>query len=919
MWRMILQQVWHRRGRSLALLAGIAAATAAFAVFTANADTQRLVVRGKIAHNFRGSYDILVRPRGTETPIERSERLVRDNYLSGIFGGITVAQYHQIARTPGVGVAAPIAMIGYVLQPVSIEFNLTRDLNGAARQLFGVQVTRSTDRGLVQLTDQRGYVYATRDVIRPPGNGQPFSASTEVLRSGHRATVCPQTAHANGNAASPFDQSERGIAFCWSDKTGFYGAGWRGYGVGKHQLGFFIRFPFPFLLAAIDPGAEAKLDGVSNTIVSGRYLRAGDEPRTENVSGVARLGVPVIVSTRPYMDDRDQVTVRELSAAAAQAMAHDRTLHEVDRTLARGGRGSIVLRRPVALASAYRGLLKAITHRQIAVVQNYWSSDAVRYRQLGPRTVAPIPVANPLSVWRSDYMQTGVTDPPIDASLSAFRPLHPHVGRGEDVSSVQLPSLRAVGTFDPAKLPGFSPLSRLPQETYNPPVAAPANARTKRLLHGQDLLPNGNLAGYLQTPPLMLTDLNSISAFTNHGVFPDADARAPISAIRVRVADVHHDDALGRERIRVVAQRIEQDTHLQVDITAGSSPTPVRVDLPATARTPALQLTEGWVEKGVAEAILSALDKQSVVLFVLILVVCALFVYNAAAAGVQARRVQFGVLQSLGWNDRELFRLIVGEQATVGIVAGIIGAAIAIPISHAAGFHPSTAHALLAIPAAVVLAVLAAAIPAVRAARMAPTAALRPPVLPAGHGWHARSVGQLALINVARAPVRSLLAVISLALGVGAFTVLLATTDVFHNTLTGSLLGSAISLQVRGSDYAAVVVIVVLATAGIADVLYLNTRERAPELATLQATGWSDAALIRLVCAEALWLGLAGSLTGAGLGILGTSIFAGVLPHSLIVVAILAAAVGTIVAALAALAPTIAITRLATVPILAAE
>ena len=132
MWRMILQQVWHRRGRSLALLAGLAAATAAFAVFTANADTQRLVVRGKIAHNFRGSYDILVRPRGTETPIERSERLVRDNYLSGIFGGITVAQYHQIARTPGVGVAAPIAMIGYVLQPVSIEFNLTRDLNGAA-------------------------------------------------------------------------------------------------------------------------------------------------------------------------------------------------------------------------------------------------------------------------------------------------------------------------------------------------------------------------------------------------------------------------------------------------------------------------------------------------------------------------------------------------------------------------------------------------------------------------------------------------------------------------------------------------------------------------------------------------------------------------------------------------------------------
>lgn len=919
MWRMILDQLWHRRGRSLALLAGIAAATAAFAVFTANADTQRLVVRGKIAHNFRGSYDILVRPRGTETPIERSERLVRDNYLSGIFGGITTAQYHRITRIPGVAVAAPIAMIGYVLQPVSITFNLTRDLSRAAHQLFAVQVTRSTDRGLVHLTDQRGYVYTTRNVIRPPGNGQPFSASTEFLRSGRRATVCPETVRANGSTASPFGQSERGIAFCWSSKTGFYGVGWRGYGIRKHGLGFFIRFPFPFLLAAIDPAAEAQLDGVSKTMVSGRYLRAGDKPQTENVSGVARTGVPVIVSTRPYMDDRDQVTVRELSAAAAQAMAQDRTLHEVDRTLSRGGQGSIVLRQPVELARAYRGLLQAITHRQIAVVQNYWSSGAVRYRQLGPRTVAPIPVSNPLSVWRSDYMQTGVTDPPIDSSLTAFRPLHPHVGVGENVSTIQLPSLRAVGTFDPAKLPGFSPLSRLPQETYNPPVATPANARTTRLLHGQDLLPDGNLAGYLQTPPLMLTDLNSISAFTNHAVFPKANARAPISAIRVRVAHVHGDDALGRERIRVVAQDIEQDTHLQVDITAGSSPTPVRVDLPGTARAPALQLTERWVEKGVAEAILSALDRQSLVLFALILVVCALFVYNAAAAGIQARRVQFGVLKSLGWGDRELFALIVGEQATVGIVAGMIGAAIAIPISRAAGFHPTTAHALLAIPAAVLLAVLAALIPAIRAARMAPTAALRPPVLPAGHGWRVRSVAQLALINVARAPVRSLLAIASLTLGVGALTVLIATTDVFHNTLTGSLLGSAISLQVRGSDYAAVVVIVVLATAGIADVLYLNTRERAPELATLQATGWSDAALMRLVGVEALWLGLAGSAIGAGLGVLGTSIFAGALPDSLIVVALIAAAAGTVVATLAAVAPTVAISRLATVPILAAE
>jgi putative ABC transport system permease protein len=313
------------------------------------------------------------------------------------------------------------------------------------------------------------------------------------------------------------------------------------------------------------------------------------------------------------------------------------------------------------------------------------------------------------------------------------------------------------------------------------------------------------------------------------------------------------------------------------------------------------------------------LDKQSVILFLLILVVCAMFVYNVATASVHARRVQLGLLASLGWSKRDLFRLIVGEQAVIGTVAGIVGAAVAIPASSAAHFHASSVHALLAIPAAVLLAVVAALVPAVRAARTARLDALRPPVRHPAHGWHANSLPQLAIINIARAPTRSLLAATSLTLGVAALTVLVAITAVFHNALTGSLLGSAITLQVQGSEYAAVVVIIVLAIASIADILYLGVRERAAELAALRATGWTNVALARLVVLEALWLGLVGSLTGAGVGLLAAATFAAALPSQLIVVAIVAAIVGTLVTAFAALAPAAAITRLAIVPSLAAE
>ena len=919
--RVVFAEVWNRRGRSLALLVGILVATAAFAVFTGTSDTQQLVVRGTVARSFRSSYDVLVRPRGSESAIERSQGLVRDNYLSGIFGGITTAQYQRIRRIPGVAIAAPIAMIGYVLQPVSFHIDLTGQLRSASRQLFGVQVVRRTDRGLTRRVDQRGYMYVTSRPIAPSNEisgATRYVGPTEQLGGGHRAVVCPMSSTAF-SSPDPFGFAERGIAACWSRKTGLEGGGWSDSGFARGHVGITVDWSFPFLLAAIDPTAEAKLDGVNRTVISGRYLRDGDAPQVRESRGGAKTNVPVLASTRPYMDDQDRVTIRRLSATAARGVDHASLGREALGRLAGATSGPVVLRRTLTTAQAYRRLLGTIDHQQIAVIQNYWTSGSTRYRTLGPRTLAPVAVRHPVSVWRSDYEFSGAVDAPIDSATTGYRPLRAHVGLAAGQRTLRLPTLRAVGNFDPQRLPGFSPLSRLPLETYNPPVARAANARTRRLLGGRQLLPDANLAGYLQAPPLLLTTLSSVSAFTDPSVFPRANAAAPISVIRVRVAGVRGDDALSRERVRLVAQRIEQASGLQVDDTIGSSPTPVRIDLPASSGRPALALTEGWVKKGVAVAIIRALDRKSAILFALILIVCALFVYNAASASVHARRPQLGVLSCLGWTGRELFTVILGELAALGLIAGVLGAALALPISAAAGFHGSVQHAALAIPAAVALALLAGVFPALRAASMTPTAAIRPMALRSRRAWAPRGITQLALVNIARVPGRSLLAALSLATGVGALTLLLAITLVFHNALTGTLLGSALSLQVRGSDYAAVGVIVLLAAASVADVLYLNLRERASEIATLQATGWTDRSLARLIGTEALWLGLLGSLTGAAAGILGASAFAGTLPHRLVLIGVLAALIGVAVTIIAAVIPSTLIARIPTVPLLAGD
>ena len=112
---------------------------------------------------------------------------------------------------------------------------------------------------------------------------------------------------------------------------------------------------------------------------------------------------------------------------------------------------------------------------------------------------------------------------------------------------------------------------------------------------------------------------------------------------------MHGFTPVDRARILAVATAIKKDTGLQVDITAGSSPTTVDVQLPAgCCGEPALTVAEGWVRKGAALVVLDAVDTKSLVLFVLVLVVCMLFLANGAYASVRSRRTELGVWRVSG-------------------------------------------------------------------------------------------------------------------------------------------------------------------------------------------------------------------------------------------------------------------------------
>jgi putative ABC transport system permease protein len=906
MGRLAWSQLQFQRARAVALLIGLLLATTAFTVLTAASRTAQVRTVGTVSTHFVPAYDILVRPQGAQTTLEKQTGTVQPNFISGLYGGITLNQWHQISDIPGVSVAAPIAMTGYTELTTGFRFDLPASAYAApGRQLYRIATTLVSDGGTNRIAQPASYVYVTSRPLQAGGGGTgPFS---ELLPDGTHANVCqlPTIQADQGGIASPFSQVLQASTICSSKVNGL------GSGSGETKPtnpGYEIKWEVPVVIAAIDPAAEAKLDGLNHALVSGSYL-------AENSGrGASGSTFPVLAASSTPSGETAVTQLQELATPSTPPPMNVSWLTREDAAA-----GQTLATTHTTSQQAYQELLKELPSSPYATtVFGYWTVGPTSYRSGANGSLTPLLVHNPPSAFSLTF-ESG-NEVSVDNEDAQYRAVTPHELPPGAPGTISLVAPRLVGTFNPAKVKEFDPLSAVPLGPYEPTVAAPANAASRAALHGGDLQPNQNLGGYVSQPVDLITTLAALPKLQSSEFGKGLDVKDPISVIRVRVTGVTGPNPVSLERIKEVAQQIEVRTHLTVDIVAGSSPAPTIIDLPAGKYgQPALTLSEDWVKKGVAIAILTAIDKNSLALFILILVVCVLFVANSASAAIRARRRELGVLACLGWTRPRLFTSVLGELAAIGLAAGVLGAAAALPLSSALGLHASPGRAALAVPIAVAVAVVAGLAPAWLAASAEPLASVRPAVLAVRRAHQPGGITALAAVNVLRTPGRALVGAISLAVGIAALTVLAGLTFAFRGVVVGSLLGNAVAVQVRGVDYIAVVAIVALGVLAVADVVFLNIRERAPELATIRAFGWPESALSRLIITEGAIIGLTGSLAGAALGLAAAASLAGQLPATLYVIAAVAVAAGVLVTATAALLPAQALRHLPAAHLLAEE
>lgn len=885
-----LRSMSSRRARAASLAVGIAVASASFSLLSTAVSTSRADTIGTVSANARSAYDVLVRPASSVTPVEVERGTVRDNYLSGIFGGITLGEYEAIRSLPGVEIAAPVANLGYanVLGELPIDFE---DFGvGAEPGLYRLRVAYEAANGAATYPDADQYLFYSGTPLASVGFG---NTETTLERDGQTLWPCwyynldprgvggepnasrRQSVEAFPRGTSAFDAEIRSTLTCKPAMPGPNDAADRPGVVS-------LPVAFPVLLAAVDPTEEDALVGLRDTVTEGRYLAQDETPEILSESGARFARIPFLLSSSAFSDTDVNIALERLPAGPAQDVAARLDRGDA-RPWANGLAGQPIAERSFELDEAFADAVTdqsglAFQRTGSGTSQNIdgtWINGPVAYGATPDvgLAVEALPPADP-QLWSSPNLAGQGFDAniPVDNLATQVRPVERITGVRcspcPDATNFLSPAV--VGRFDPDRIQGFSGLSRVPLETYREPVVTGADPDSRARLNGQALRPDRNLGGYLTQPPALVTSLGSLEAYFNSRVDSPQQAAAPISSIRIRVAGVTGIDDLSRQRVAAVAAAVQEvvGDDVEVEVTVGSSPAPQTVLLPARTYGPdAVRVAEQWAEKGVGIKIVEAVDRKSLLLFVLVLLVCGLFVAQGALASVRTRRTEIATLGAMGWARWQAAGVVMLEVLVVGVAGGLVGVLIALGAGELLGVRPSTATVLLAFPIAVALALCAGVAPALWVTKLDPVAGLGPPVDAASRARRAGSLWALALISARRAWVRTLVGAAGLAVAVAALTFLVGATLAYRGQVAGNLLGSAVVEQARPVDYISIAILFALGAFALTDVLLLNRRESARDQAMLFASGWGLRHVASLIVREAVIVGGLGGLAGATIGL----------------------------------------------------
>jgi putative ABC transport system permease protein len=829
----------RRRATALSCVIALVSATLGFAFVTTAATGAHATLSRDLQRTWDTPYDLLVRPPGSASELEVTLGLVRPNFLGGIHGGITEEQLAAIRAIPGVEIAAPVAPVGFVEWPSAYVAKLPASDDAHPTRLYRIRTVATGDAGLSEYPVEERYAISAIE-------GK-FDIGARTMQVDGQSIACRASTNCFAGEVCREGECEAG--------------GWPGLA----DTRYYLPLLQPISIAGIDPGAEDAMSGLANCITSGRLLASTDDVVERHEDEEVFTTIPVLLADRTFVDQRLTITVDEaMGSPDLSSPAQTRQWSPLSSTT-------------TSINELYRAFLPSLADYQDP--WPIWGAGDVQYGVAGERHVSARAAAHEdlfsMTPLTTEFdVPNAVVVPPEEHDTS-FRSVSAHRDQRRAVAGggVNWRLWQVVGTYDPTCLPGFDPLAGGALETYAFPAVT--------LPDGTRLAPNRSMAGYINSPPLVLTSLEGAQWMSDPAHYVGQPGEAFIGAVRIVAEGSEAPTEAAYARLLQTAETISSETGLLVDIVKGGSPVPVNVDIPAgTFGRPALTASEGWTAKGVAVRLAGAVNAQDVAFAGVAAMILMLMVSVTFIVSVELRRSEHATLEALGWTRRSLTRAVQAESVVLGLASSLVSVAVVIIVGFVVGGVSTMTYAV----AALAPAVLGVSVGLLSAGRRARADA------------NADDDGSLAVRDFIRVPTPWRLASLELRRGQPALTALAGlgiaggVALISLTMLVGVIFGGAIQISALDRQIAFTVgpfhwllgaLVLVTTVATLSQVSGLAHRRRRRRLAMLRAVGWPRGYVLRVELLAAVILGLGSS----------------VLPCTLIVA--LAAALGQPVAGLA--------------------
>lgn len=817
----------------------VVAVLALFAVAIGNVTEHANVrVTETVDEQWRGTYDLLVRPEGSRAPLEEEYGVVEPNFLQFTgHGGLGLGDLDQIRGLNGVEIAAPIAVVGYVRWNASSPVvYIGQDAYPQDETLYEVSVEVRTTDGVIDYRLSR----STASVVLPP---------SENTEPGQRPRW-------NTAQSSSFREDRASLTF--------------------RKLPSFTN-----PIVAVDPAAEAALlpttasflDPIRQVDASERTVGSFDLDliamerhrtyfdlrmmRQDDYPGHVDTDTPVLpmaVSEQPYTPLWVDVLVDELGVLPQPlvelgGISQARTAVDAE---------------PTRLGERSNEVTAHVRPFDIASLMGIWPGTG----SVNGRIAWDIPPQDYISllVGPLDY-EHAEPRPGTDALSLEVRPQPGDGPRYRRVQEVPFEDLEPFGeTRRPEDLPFHlapvaiynladldllrDPLRWSPLGSYQPPethlVAGPEGTALDEPVA---MNPTFDIAGLLQPPPLAYTDLQVATLLRGD---------TPIDAVRVRLAGLERFEPAAIAEVERVATEIGA-LGFDVDILAGSSPRDVEIHVPEYLPDGGDLgwVRQGWSTLGAAQRVYHGMSTANVRLLALVATIAAVLVVGLQVMRASTRRRESALLATIGWRRPRIVRFFTSQS--------LLGAAIVAGAATAS--WAASGGSSLALAAGLLLAVMlltSSLVGNVAAARRAsPAGVLRGDAI-SGQLPRLVTVGTVSRYAVRATlahPARTLIA--TLAIATAATGIALAAAAVSSAATTAGPTHLAEATLTRLLPHQAAMIALAAAVGFVMTfaILRRDATARRHEFQVLRATGWQPGELRRSLRHQRILLAVPAALS----------------------------------------------------------